>query len=77
VGCDVRYGEVIDKAARKNVSICRRQAEQDDGGALSRVYISQSNLLHIVFTSTQHHHQQQQRRNFIVHLEGNCSQLGC
>jgi len=65
--CDVTYGDVIDKAARKNVSICRR-AERD--GGLSRVYVSQSNLLHIVFTpvaSPQHH---QQQHNFIIHVEG-------
>jgi len=64
--CDVTYGDVIDNAARKKVSICRR-TEQD--GGLSRVYVSQSNLLHIVFTpaaSPQH----QQQHNFIIHLEG-------
>jgi len=65
--CDVTYGDVIDKSARKNVSICRR-SEQD--GELSRVYVSQSNLLHIVFThdtSPHHHHQQ---HNFIIHVQG-------
>jgi len=65
--CGVIYGDVIDKAARKNVSICGR-AEQD--GGLSRVYVSQSNLLHIVFTPATSPHQQQQR-NFIIHVEGN------
>jgi len=65
--CDVIYGDVIDKAARKNVSICGR-AEQD--GGLSRVYVSQSNLLHIVFTPAASP-QQQQQRNFIIHVEGN------
>ena len=64
--CDVTYGDVIDKVARKNVSICRR-AEQD--GGLSRVYVSQSNLLHIVFTPAASAHQQQQH-NFIIHVEG-------
>ena len=64
--CDVIYGDVIDKAARKNVSICRR-AEQD--GGLSRVYVSQSNLLHIVFTPAASP-QQQQQRNFIIHVQG-------
>ena len=65
--CDVTYGDVIDKAARKNVSICRR-AEQD--GGLSRVYVSQSNLLHIVFAPAASAHRQQQQHNFIVHVEG-------
>ena len=64
--CDVMHGDVIDKVARKNVSICGR-AEQD--GGLSRVYVSQSNLLHIVFTPAASPHQQQQR-NFIIHVEG-------
>ena len=64
--CDVKYGDVIDKTARKNVSICRR-VKQD--GGLSRVYVSQSNLLHIVFSSaTSPRHQQQ--HNFIIHVEG-------
>ena len=62
--CDVTYGDVIDKAARKNISICRR-AEQD-GSGLSRVYVSQSNSLHIVFTPAA----SQQQRNFIIHLQG-------
>ena len=67
--CDVTYGDVIDKAARKNVSICRR-AKQD--GGLSRVYVSQSNLLQIVFTpAASAHRQQQQQHNFIIHVEGN------
>jgi len=69
------YGDVIDKAARKNVSICR-PAEQD--GGLSRVYVSQSNLLHIVFTpaaSAHHHQQQQQQHNFIIHVEGKNLQM--
>jgi len=65
--CDVTYGDVIDKAARKNVSICRR-AEQD--GGLSRVYVSQSNLLHIVFTPAASPQRQQQQHNFIIHVEG-------
>ena len=70
--CDVTYGDVIDKAARKNISICRR-SEQD--GGLSRVYVSQSNLLHIVFTpaaSPQH----QQQPNFIIHVEGTTMKYG-
>jgi len=63
----VTYGDVIDKAARKNVSICRGRAGQN--GGLSRVYVSQSNLLHIVFT--QHAAlAQQQQHNFIIHVEG-------
>jgi len=67
--CDVKYGDVIDKAARKNVSICRR--EEQDGG-LSRVYVSQSNLLHIVFTpaASAHRQQHQQQHNFVIHVEG-------
>jgi len=65
--CAVTYGDVIDKAARKNVSICRR-GEQDDG--LSRVYVSQSNLLHIVFTPAASSQRQQQQHNFIIHVEG-------
>ena len=69
--CDVTYGDVIDKAARKNVSICRR-AEQD--GGLSRVYISQSNLLHIVFTLAASP-QQQQKHNFVIHLQGKNLQM--
>ena len=60
--CHVTYGDVIDKAARKNVSICGR-AEQD--GGLSRVYVSQSNLISIVFTSPR-----RQQHNFIIHVEG-------
>ena len=66
------YGDVIDKAARKNISICRR-AEQD--GGLSRVYVSQSNLLHIVFTPAASAHQQQQQHNFIIHVEGKNLQM--
>jgi len=65
--CHVTYGDVIDKAARKNISICRRAGQ--DGG-LSRVYVSQSNLLHIVFTATASAQQQQQQHNFIIHVEG-------
>ena len=64
--CHVTYGDVIDKAARKNISICRRAGQ--DGG-LSRVYVSQSNLLHIVFTADASA-QQQQQHNFIIHVEG-------
>jgi len=66
--CHLTYGNVVDKVARKNISICRGQ----DGQGLShRVYVSQSNSLHIVFntpatTSTQHH-----QHNFIIHVEGN------
>jgi len=63
----VTYGDVIDKAARKNVSICGR-AEQD--GGLSRVYVSQSNLINIIFTSPRHH-----QHNFILHVDGNSSTL--
>jgi len=70
--CHVTYGDVIDKAARKNVSICRERAGQD--GGLSRVYVSRSNLLHIVFThqhaASAQHQQQQQQHNFIIHVEG-------
>jgi len=66
--CHVTYGDVIDKAARKNISICRRAGQ--DGG-LSRVYDSQSNLLHIVFTAAASaQQQQQQQHNFIIHVEG-------
>jgi len=65
--CEVTYGEVMDKAARKNTSICR--GGQDGQGLSRRVYVSQSNLLHIVFNTpdtaaTQHQH------NFIIHVEG-------
>ena len=66
--CHVTYGDVIDKAARKNISICRGQ----DGQGLShRVYVSQSNSLQIVYNtpttaSTTQHHQ----HNFIIHVEG-------
>jgi len=69
--CHVTYGDVIDKAARKNMSICRARAGQD--GGLSRVYVSQSNLLYIVFTqhaASTHQQQQQQQHNFIIHVEG-------
>jgi len=68
--CHVTYGDVIDKAARKNVSICRGRAGQD--GGLSRVYVSQSNLLYIVFTqhAASTNQQQQQQHNFIIHVEG-------
>jgi len=68
--CHVTYGDVIDKAARKNVSICRGRAGQN--GGLSRVYVSQSNLLHILFTqpAASAHQQQQQRHNFVIHVEG-------
>jgi len=69
--CHMTYGDVVDKAARKNVSICRGRAGQN--GGLSRVYVSQSNLLHIVFTqhaASAQHQQQQQQHNFIIHVEG-------
>jgi len=65
--CYVTYGDVIDKVARNNISICRRAGQ--DGG-LSRVYVSQSNLLHIVFTAAASDQQQQQQHNFIIHVEG-------
>jgi len=67
--CHVTYGDVIDKAVRKNISICRRAGQ--DGG-LSRVYVSQSSLLHIVFTAAASA-QQQQQQNFIIHVEGKSS----
>ena len=65
--CQVTYGEVMDKAARKNMSICR--GGRDGQGLSRRVYVSQSNLLHIVFNTpdtaaTQH------QLNFIIHVEG-------
>jgi len=66
----VTYGDVIDKAARNNISICGRDVQD---GRLRRLYVSQSNLLHIVFTtaaSSDHHQQQQQQHNFIIHVEG-------
>jgi len=63
--CHVTYGDVIDKTARKNVSICRR-AEQD-GGRLSRVYVSLSNSLQIVLAHGDMSHDQ---RNFIIHVQG-------
>ena len=66
--CDVTYGDVIDKSARKNVSICRRSEED---GELSRVYVSQSNLLHIVFTHDTSPHHYHQQHNFIIHVQGN------
>jgi len=64
--CELTYGDVIDKAARKNISICGRDVQD---GRLSRLYVSQSNLLHIVFTSAASPHQQQQH-SFIIHVEG-------
>jgi len=71
--CHVTYGDVIDKAARKNISICRGQ----DGQGLShRVYVSQSNSLQIVFNTLATASTQQHQHNFIVHVEGERFKLG-
>jgi len=65
--CHVTYGDVIDKAARKNISICRGQVGQ---GLSHRVYVSQSNSLHIVFNTPATASTQRHQHNFIIHVEG-------
>jgi len=71
--CHVTYGDVIDKVARKNISICQGQ----DGQGLShRVYVSQSNVLHIIFNTPATASTQRHQHNFIIHVEGERFKLG-
>ena len=63
--CRVKYGYIVDKAARRNVSIC------GDGPVRDRaVYVSQSSSVYLVLAETGPRDTNEEQSTFIVRFSG-------